>query len=71
MSLGWNSVELVEGIQLGVGFYQRKFGLPFCLFLGACSKEPHTTHTGDIPCDAGRLFDYSCYYVTVIPSGTV
>ena len=49
----------------GRGFYPVKPGyLLFCT-LSYCLKKPHKTYIGDVRCDAGRVFDYTSYFVTV------
>ena len=39
--------------------------------LNYCLKKPHKTYIGDVRCDAGRVFDYTPYFVTVGLSNTV
>ena len=36
-----------------------------------CLKKPHKTYIVDVRCDAGRVFDYTSYFVTVGLSNTV
>ena len=61
----------MRGVSARRGFYPVKLGyLLFCT-LNYCLKKPHKTYIGDVRCDAGRVFDYTSYFVTVGSSNTV
>ena len=57
--------------QRGGGFYPVKLGYLLFRTLNYCWKKPHKTYIGDVRCDAGRVFDYTSYFVTVGLSNTV
>ena len=58
----------MRGVLAGRGFHPANL-----LFhaLNYCLKKPHKTYIGDVRCDAGRVFDYIPYFVTVGLSNTV
>ena len=60
-----------KGYFSGEGVLSRKAGLSSLSYLNYCWKKPHKTYIGDARCDAGRVFDYTSYFVTVGLSNTV
>ena len=59
------------GVSAGKGFYSVKPGYLIFRTLNYCLKKQHKTYIGDVRCDAGRVFDYTSYFVTVGLSNTV
>ena len=56
---------------MGRGFYPVKTGYLLFRTLNYCLKKPHKTYIGGVRCDAGRVFDYTSYFVTVGLSDSV
>ena len=61
----------MRDVSAGRGFYPVKPGYLLFRTLNYCLEKPHKTYIGDVRCDAGRVFDYTSYFVTVGLSNTV
>ena len=55
----------MRGVSAGKGFYPVKPRYLLFRTLNNCLKKPHKTYIGDVRCDAGRVLDYTSYFVTV------
>ena len=61
----------MRGVSAWREFYPVKPGFLMFRIINYCLKKPYKTYIGDVRCDAGRVFDYTSYFVTVGLSNTV